>query len=90
MTLSFTEEQTKIFKAAEAVHALFVDAFAEETALALKEGVTQDAITAAETKVNAVTVKGNQNKEVLQGLITKARELLKPTETTQGDGSFVQ
>jgi hypothetical protein len=74
MALSFTDEQTKIFFAAEAVHALFEDVFADE--LVLADGVTQDAITAASTLVEAVTVKTDQNKAVLQGLITEAQTLL--------------
>ncbi len=76
MGLSFTDEQTKIFFAAEAVHALFEDVFVGAESLALKEGVTQDAINAASALVEAVTVKTDQNKTVLQGLITKAQAML--------------
>lgn len=74
--LSFTEEQTNIFSAAQAVHALFEDVFAEESALALKEGVNQDDINAASALVKAVTLNTTQNKAVLEELITKAGTLL--------------
>lgn len=79
--LDFTAEQTKIFYAAEAVHALFVDPFAET--LVLATGVTQDAINTAQTLVNEVTLNPNENKAVLEGLIIKASELL---NSGQGDG----
>jgi len=90
MTLSFTDEQTKIFFAAEAVHVLFEDVFADAESLALKEGVTQDAINAASALVEAVTVKTDQNKVVLGELITQAQALLnaegKVINTTQNKG----
>ncbi len=73
--LSFTEEQTNIFSAAQAVHALFEDVFAEESALALKEGVTQDHINAASALVEAVA-NTSENKTVLEELIQKADTLL--------------
>lgn len=74
MALNFTEEQTKIFYATEAVHALFEDVFAET--LVLADGVTQDAINAASVLVEAVTVNPTQNKAALEGLITEAQALL--------------
>jgi hypothetical protein len=81
MALSFTEEQTRIFYAAEAVHALFADPFADE--LTLADGVTLEQINAASTLVEAVTLKPEQNKAVLQELITQAQALLAADQETQ-------
>ena len=78
--LNFTEEQTKIFYAAEKVHALFENVFAES--LALKEGVTQADINAAQTLVNEVTNNPTQNKAALGELIDKAWTLLGATKVT--------
>ena len=54
MALNFTDDQTKIFLAAEAVYALFMNPLADVEDLTLKEGVNKETIEAAQTKVNAV------------------------------------
>lgn len=71
--LSFTEEQTNIFSAAQAVHALFEDVFADE--LVLANGVTEADINAASALVEAVA-NTSENKTVLEELIQKAGTLL--------------
>ena len=74
--LSFTTEQTKIFFAAEAVHALFANPFADAETLELKEGVTQENITTASELVNAVAVsEGSSHKTLFGEMITKANAL---------------
>jgi hypothetical protein len=86
--VSLSDDVTKIFYAAEAVHALFEDVFAET--LALAEGVTQGDIDTAQTLVDEVTIKTNENKVVLGELITQAQALLageaNVTNTTQSKG----
>jgi uncharacterized protein YjdB len=74
LDLEFTEAETKIFSAAEKVHALFENVFADE--LVLAANVTQEKISEASALVEAVTVKQDQNKAVLQELITQAQGLL--------------
>lgn len=76
MTLNLTEEQTKIFYAAEAVHSLFEDVFADTESLALKAGVTQETVNAASLLVEAVTRNPAENKAVLQGLVNEAKKSL--------------
>jgi len=68
-TLTFSD--TKIFEAAEAVYALFTDPLANVEDLTLADGVTQETITAAQTKVKAVG-EGSSHKTLFGEMITKA------------------
>ncbi len=83
LTLTFSDTDTKIFYAAEAVHALFENVFAEP--LVLADGVTQDAIDAAQALVTAVTLKTDQNTVALQELITQAQALLNADQAAMNE-----
>jgi hypothetical protein len=74
LAVSFTEAQTKVFFAAEAVYGLFEDVFAED--LVLAEDVTMSDITAASDLVEEITIKPEQNKVALQDLVIEVEELL--------------
>ena len=60
--------------------------FAEE--LALADGVALDDINAASALVNEATFKPDQNKVVLQEMVSKANALLNPDQGGETDGSF--
>ncbi|NLC40010.1 MAG: hypothetical protein GX763_03715 [Clostridiaceae bacterium] len=83
MALNFTDDQTKIFLAAEAVYALFMNPLADVEDLTLKEGVNKETIEAAQTKVNAVG-EGSSHKTLFVEMIAKANSLLNPD---QGGGT---
>lgn len=68
--LEFTEDDTKVFFAAAAVHALFEDVFAGE--LVLADGVTSEAIADASALVEGISCKPAENKAILQGLVKSA------------------
>jgi predicted Zn-dependent protease len=85
--VGLSENATKVFFAADAVHALFENVFAEE--LVLAADVTQEDINSAKALVEAVTVRPDENKAVLQGLITKALELLNSEEETEEEAAAV-
>jgi hypothetical protein len=82
--LTFTDAETKIFFAAEAVYALFTNPLADVDELVLADGVTQEQINTASGLVDEVTVKPEQNKVVLLEMIAKANNLLNPE---QGSGN---
>lgn len=86
MALSFTDEQTKIFYAAEAVYALFVDPFADIDNLQLKNDVDETKINTASVLVNEV-FDSSSHKTLFAQMIEKANALLKPDqgEETGGD-----
>jgi len=84
--LTFTDAETKIFFAAEAVYALFTNPLAGVDELVLADGVTQEQINAAQTLVSEVTLKPEQNKVVLQEMVAKANALLNPDQGGGTDG----